>query len=149
MYVYQQPIIKDRHGEKIYGPYEVGYHYTKNDYMGHAQTYWYCESKWTTAKAAAAQTSYLNGGQPNTNQKDKITTQNEKQQQKALQAKLQAVPDLEPESTYIGAGFANEFEISLDEAKQKAEAIKNNYREDPTEPLNVDIDGETPEWTPS
>ena len=145
MYVYQQPIVKDRHGEKIYLPYEVGYYYTKNDYTGKQQTHWYCESKWSTSEAASAQVNYLNGGQPNTYKAHKITTQNEKQEQKALQAKLQAVHDLEPEATYIGAGFANEFEITLEEAKQKAEAIKNNYREDPTEPLNVDIDGETPE----
>ena len=42
MYVYRQPMVKDRHGEKIYGPYEVGYYYTKNDYTGNSQTYWYC-----------------------------------------------------------------------------------------------------------
>ncbi len=143
MYVYKQPIVKDYKGDRILLPYEVGYHYNKTDYTGKQQTHWYCESKWTTNKAAAAQVNYLNGGQPNQYQQDRLNTQAE---QEALQAQLQAVPDLEPETKgtqYIGAGFANEFEITLEEAKQKAEAIKNDYRDDPTEPINVDIDGET------
>ena len=147
MYVYRQPMVKDRHGEKIYGPYEVGYYYTKNDYTGNSQTYWYCESKWATNKAASAQTSYLNGGQPNQHQDDQITPETTKQQQKILQAQLAAVPDLEPETTYTPNHNFDHIQENLDQKydqmKKQAEAIKNNYRDDPTEPINVDIDGET------
>ena len=139
--------------------YEVGHYYLSNrneygyktwDTPTPEQTHFHTETRWRTKEAAQAQTSYLNGGQPvpEIHKKQEIILQREKEE---LQAKLQAVPDIEPPTTHISdieptPGDPRKLvdilnEDLLPELYKKAEKIKKEI--DPTEPIPiVDIDGE-------